>query len=68
MKRTGLQFSKRTFTSELTEIKGIGPSTAHMLIKKIGSIREIKIASLENLSAIVGNNKAELIKSYFQRE
>ena len=60
--------SKRTFTSELTEIKGIGPSTAHMLIKKIGSIREIKIASLENLSAIVGNNKAELIKSYFQRE
>ncbi len=60
--------SKRTFTSELTEIKGIGPSTAYILIKQIGSIREIKKTSFKNLSAIVGNKKAELIKSYFQKE
>ncbi len=60
--------SKRTFTSELNEIKGIGPSTAQKLIKSIGSVNAIKNAAEETLSAVVGKKKAAMIKRYFQRE
>ncbi len=59
---------KRTFTSELTTIKGIGPSTAQMLLKQLGSVSTIKKESLEKISAVVGKKKAELIFKYFQRE
>jgi excinuclease ABC subunit C len=60
--------SKRTFTSELNEIEGIGPSTAQKLISSIGSVNAIKNASEETLTAVVGKNKAAIIKRYFQRE
>ena len=60
--------SKRTFTSELNEIEGIGPSTAQKLIKSIGSVNAIKNAAEETLSAVVGKKKAAIIKRYFQRE
>jgi len=60
--------SKRTFTSELNEIEGIGPSTAQKLIKSIGSVNAIKNAAEETLSAVVGKKKAAMIKRYFQRE
>ena len=60
--------SKRTFTSELNEIKGIGPSTAQKLILSIGSVNAIKNATEEALTAVVGKNKAAIIKRYFQRE
>lgn len=59
---------KRTLTSELTGIKGIGPSTAQMLIKQLGSVSKIKKESLENIAAVVGKNRAEIIFKYFQRE
>jgi len=60
--------SKRTFTSELNEIEGIGPSTAQKLIKAIGSVNAIKDAAEETLTAVVGKSKAALIRRYFQRE
>ena len=60
--------SKRTFASELNEIEGIGPSTAQKLISSIGSVNAIKNATEESLSAVVGKNKAAIIKRYFQRE
>jgi excinuclease ABC subunit C len=60
--------NKRTFTSELTGIKGIGPSTAQMLIKQLGSVSKIKKESLENIAAVVGNKRAKIIFKYFQRE
>ncbi len=59
---------KRTFTSELTTIKGIGPSTAQMLLKQLGSVSTIKKESLQKITAVVGKKKAELIFKYFQRE
>jgi len=59
---------KRTFTSELTTIKGIGPTTAHMLLKQLGSVSTIKKESLEKIAAVVGKSKAEIIFKYFQRE
>ena len=59
---------KRTFTSELTGIKGIGPATAQMLIKQLGSVSTIKKESLESIAAVVGNKRAGIIFKYFQRE
>ena len=60
--------SKRTFTSELNGIEGIGPSTAQKLITAIGSVNAIKNATEETLTAVVGKSKAGIIKRYFQRE
>ena len=60
--------SKRTFTSELNEIEGIGPSTAQKLIKTIGSVNAIKEAAEETLTAVVGKSKAAIIRKHFQRE
>jgi excinuclease ABC subunit C len=58
--------SKRTFTSELNEIKGIGKSTADKLLKEIGSFAAIQNADLDALSKVVGKAKAELIKGHFE--
>ncbi len=56
---------KRTLTTELNEIKGIGDMTAKKLIKEIGSVSAIKSSSKEKLSTIVGKKKAELLHNYF---
>ncbi len=57
--------SKRTFTTELTEIKGIGSSTANRLLNKLGSLTAIKNARVDELSEVVGKSKAEIIKKFF---
>jgi excinuclease ABC subunit C len=57
--------SKRTINSELTTIKGIGPNTTNLLLKEIGSLKSIKEASLEQLSAVIGKKKAELVFNHF---
>ncbi len=60
--------NKRTFTSELTGIEGIGPATAQLLIKHLGSVSAIKNESLDKIADVIGNKKAEIIFKYFQRE
>ncbi len=57
--------SKRTIQTELTEIKGIGPSAANSLLKELGSVSEVKSSNLEQLEKIVGRKKAEIILKYF---
>ena len=59
---------KRTITTGLIDIKGIGKATAQKLIKEVGSVAAIKAATIEKLTAIVGKKKAEIINDYFQRE
>lgn len=58
---------KRTLTTELTEIKGIGKNTAQKLLKEFGSVEQIKSAEYEKLVSSIGEKKAELIKNYFDR-
>ncbi|MBZ0200265.1 MAG: excinuclease ABC subunit C, partial [Ignavibacteriaceae bacterium] len=60
-----LRRSKRTITTELNEIKGIGPSAAQLLLTKIGSLNEIKISSQEKLAEVIGKKKAELVFNHF---
>lgn len=60
--------SKRTITTELTEIKGIGKATAYQLLSELGSVEKIKNSNTETLSKIIGNKKAQLVREYFENE
>ena len=55
--------SKAEFKTELEEIEGIGRQTADRLLKQFKSVRKIKDAPMEELVKLVGQKKAEAIKS-----
>jgi excinuclease ABC subunit C len=57
--------SKETIKSELSEIKGISEKTAQKLFSELKSMQTIKESSLEDLSKVVGQSKAELIFNYY---
>ena len=48
--------------TRLTDIAGIGEKTAELLLKKFRSIAKIQAASLEELTALIGKDKAEKVK------
>lgn len=54
--------SKRQIASALDTIKGIGEKTKTALLKEFKSVKRIKEASLEEISAIAGEAKGKLIK------
>lgn len=57
---------RESFASELDTIPGIGAKRKQALLKKFGSIRNIKQATLEELVAVKGMNRsaAEKVKEY----
>jgi len=57
--------SRETFKSELSDIKGISEITAQKLFVELKSIQSIKEASIEQLSAAVGQSRAKLVYDYF---
>jgi excinuclease ABC subunit C len=57
-----LKRSKRTFTSELEGLEGIGKKTTEKLLQHFKSVKKIKEAPLEEIAKIAGMKKAELIK------
>ncbi len=58
--------SKRTITTELLEIKGIGEKVAAKLLTEFKSVEEIKKLSIEELAKVIGKSKAELISRHFK--
>jgi len=46
--------TKRTLTSELGEIPGIGPARQQALLERFGSLRAVKEASVEDLAKVPG--------------
>lgn len=60
--------SKNTFVSELDAIKGIGKETSKLLLSELKSVKKIREATLEQLAAIVGNAKANLVWSHFNTQ
>lgn len=56
---------KRTLTTELTEIEGIGEKIAEKLLRDFNSIDEIKRAPLKELEKSVGKSKANIVYSYY---
>ena len=62
------QRSKHQLHSELDNIKGIGPKTKDMLLKKLKSVKNIKEADSQTLTSIIGASKASLVYNYFHAE
>lgn len=60
--------SKGSFKNELEEIKGIGPSTADLLMKKYKSVNKIKQVSLTELEKEIGKSKAGILWRNFNVE
>ncbi|MFY7840755.1 MAG: excinuclease ABC subunit UvrC [Lacibacter sp.] len=54
--------SKGTFKTELDSIKGIGEATVELLLKAFKSVNNIRKASVEELSKVVGESKAMIVK------
>ena len=53
--------SKGTFRTALTDIPGIGEKTAHDLLLRFGSIKQIQLQTLDDLTAAIGPAKAALV-------
>ena len=60
--------SKGLVKSSLTDIPGIGPETARMLLKTFKSASKVGSAALGELSAVIGEKKASLVHQYFHPE
>lgn len=58
--------TKRTLTTELLDIPGIGEKTAAKLLRQFGSVAAIKQAPLDAIAAVVGNRTAQTIAEYFR--
>lgn len=59
---------KRTLTTELLNIDGVGEKTANKLLSSFGSVAQIKEKTTEELSKVVGKKLAEKIYNYFHKE
>jgi excinuclease ABC subunit C len=60
--------ARRTLTSELDEIPGVGPSRRRKLLSRFGSVRGVRGATLEELATSVGAGIASKIRSWFDRK
>jgi excinuclease ABC subunit C len=62
--------SKRALRSELDDVPGVGSTRKKALLKRFGSVRRIREASVEEVAATPGipRTLAEQIKSHLARE
>lgn len=56
--------SKSQTASELDSIPGIGPATSARLMKEFRSLRKVKEATLDEISAVVGKSKGAALYAY----
>ncbi|GAP43758.1 excinuclease ABC subunit C [Lentimicrobium saccharophilum] len=59
---------KGTIKTSLSDIEGIGSATAQTLLRKFKSVKNIKMATLDELKAAIGNNRAEIVYAHFAEE
>lgn len=57
--------SKHQLHSELDEIKGIGEKSKELLLKNFKTVKRVKSADLQELTGVIGPQKATLIHNYF---
>ncbi len=60
--------SKHALHSELEEIKGIGPKTRDILLKKLKSVKRIKETSEQEIATLIGKAKAKIVVQHFQNQ
>lgn len=58
--------SKYMLDSSLTHVNGIGEKTINLLLKTFKSVDNIRSASYEDLSNLIGKSKASILISFFQ--
>ncbi|NTW26630.1 MAG: excinuclease ABC subunit C, partial [Lentimicrobium sp.] len=58
---------KGTIKTSLSEIEGIGPATSQLLLRKFKSVKNIKLASLEDLEVVLGKSRASVVFNYFNK-
>lgn len=54
----------RVTTSVLDDIPGVGPATRKTLVRRFGSVRGVRLASMEDVVAAIGPAKARLVKEH----
>lgn len=59
--------SKHQVHSELDDIKGVGEKTKATLLKTFRSVKQIKLASLEQLIQSIGKSKAQVVYDFFHQ-
>jgi excinuclease ABC subunit C len=61
---------KRALRSELDDVPGIGPGRKKALLKRFGSVRRIREASVEEVASVpsISRDLAERLKSHLARE
>ena len=59
--------SKHLLHSELDDIPGVGPKTRDLLLKHFKSVKKIKSAEIQELTAVVGTKKSTLIYEHFHQ-
>ncbi len=57
--------SKHALHSELDDIKGIGPKSKELLIKRLKTVKQIRETSLLQLIEILGASKGQLVYDHF---
>ncbi len=58
--------SKGTFRTALTDIPGIGEKTAHELLLRFGSVKQVQLQTLDDLTAAIGPAKAALVYNHLR--
>ncbi|QNF32420.1 excinuclease ABC subunit C [Adhaeribacter swui] len=71
--RFGITFHRErrnagTLKTEITDIKGLGPTTAQKLLSKYKSVKKIKELSEAELIAEIGKAKTKILLDYFNQE
>lgn len=60
--------SKGVFKNELEQIKGIGKSTATLLLKEFKSVKNIRERTAEEITALIGKAKTNILINYFREQ
>jgi excinuclease ABC subunit C len=60
--------SKSALTNELEQITGIGKQTIVSLLRHFKSVKRVSLAKKEELSEIIGNNRAAIVFEYFKNK
>lgn len=59
--------SKGALGTSLTDIPGIGKANAEKLLKQFKSVKRLSEAPLDEITAVVGSQKAKLVQSYLRK-
>lgn len=60
--------SKKTFTTELETIPGIGKKTIEILLNHFKSVSAIRQASEDEIQKLIGDKRTSIIVNYFKTD